>query len=109
MSVIATGTITPTVGAGETTLYSESSAKVYTLMLDTSNMTYGDSIEIRCRIRVLPQASGGVAKLVYIHQYVNVQSIPVKMSIAIPSPYYIEFTFKQTTGTARSFDWMVLE
>lgn len=102
-NVEASGTQSATVTT-EHTLATITTSRVLILVVDTSNMVNGDSVELRVKRKVL---SGGTAALAWFARYKHVQGDPVKISIPIPSPFSCAFTLKQTEGTSRNFAWAV--
>lgn len=106
MTVEASGTQTAVIST-EHTLNSGSftSAKVYVLEVDTSNMVGGDVLELRIKKKVL---SGGTEKVIFMNTFAHAQAEPVKVSIPVRSEYSISFTLKQTAGTGRNYDWAVM-
>lgn len=104
--VTAFGTQTATVTT-EHVLTTVSSAKTYTLTVDTSNMVYGatnDELELRIKTKAL---TGGTERVAYYAYFLGAQDIPIRISIPVPVAYTASFTLKQTAGTSRNFDWNV--
>jgi hypothetical protein len=101
ISSVANGTQTATIST-EHTLNSPSGPATYVLVVDTTNMVNGDTLELRCKTKA--KAAGSAIQYV-MATYVNVQSDPLKMSIPVPSVDGGTFTLKQTAGTGRAFDW----
>ena len=75
---------------------------VYQFFLDASNLANGDTIEIQVLEKVL---SGGTARLVYEAVLANVQDEPIWASPSLILMHGWTMQMKQTTGTARTFDW----
>lgn len=108
VTVEASGTQTATVTT-EHTLSTETGAKTFVLIVDTSAMVKGDVLELRIKTRVL---TGGTDRLVYISPpYAGVQTGdeagPIKISVPVPSAFSCVFTLKQTLGTGRAYPWAV--
>jgi len=78
----------------------------FVLGVDTSNMALIDELILRVYVKV---RSTGTTRLVYSASYAHVQSIPVKLSIPVPSTNEIKFTLEQTAGTGRAFPWEIWE
>ncbi len=104
MTVVSSGTQTATVGTLHS-LYSTTTSGVFSLLVDTSNMTLGDTLELSVSVAF---ASGGSRKNTYEVTYAHVQSDPGKISVPVVSPYSVEFSLKQTAGTGRAFPWCVV-
>jgi hypothetical protein len=104
MAVESSGTQTAVVGT-EHSLYISTAAKTLTLIVDTNNMLNGDELELRVKAAAI---SAGTRRLVYLGVYAHVQVEPLKVSVPVPSPYSWEASLKQTAGTARTYDWVVV-
>ncbi len=77
---------------------------VFQLFLDASNLARGDTLEIQCLEKVL---SSGTTRLVWEAMLANAQDEPVFASPTLILMHGWQFQLKQTTGTARSFDWSI--
>jgi len=104
MSSAANGAQTAVVGT-EHTLTTQGTAGTYQIRVDLGNMEISDELELRAKVKVL---SGGTAKLITLGYFSHKQTELVVDSVPIHSPYSIEFSLKQTAGTARNFDWNCL-
>ncbi len=100
----ASGTLTATVNV-EATLATISTSRVLVLVVDTSNMVNGDTLELRLYSTVLV---GGTEFLAYVRRFKHAQSEPIKFSIPVPSDIEARATLDQTTGTGRQFAWKIL-
>lgn len=78
---------------------------IYCLLVDMSNLSLGDTIELTVEIRV-----GSMTSLVqaYYQSYAHVQADPAKISVPITMPYGGTFSLKQIAGTGRIFPWSLL-
>ena len=77
-------------------------AGTYVLVVETNAMVNGDTLELRLYLKTL---SGSTSRVAYEAIYVNVQGVPVKVSIPVPTTHEIKATLKQTAGTGRAFPW----
>ena len=80
---------------------------VFQFMVDTSNLAGGatpDTIEIQVLEKVL---SSGTARVVYEAMLVGAQDEPIWVSPTLILMHGWTVQLKQTTGTARSFDWSI--
>lgn len=100
----ASGTQAATVGT-EHTLSTLTTVKTFVLVVDAGAMLNGDILELRVNTTVL---TAGTSRLAYFGTYRDIQSMPQKISIPIPSDISAVFTLKQTAGTGRSYPWKVL-
>lgn len=101
ISSVASGTQTATVNT-EHTLNSPAGPGTYVLVVDTTNMANGDTLELRCKVKA---KSAGSAILYVMGSYANAQAEPLKMSIPCPAVDGGAFSLKQVAGTGRAFDW----
>lgn len=101
--VESSGTQTAVIGT-EHSLASPTTAKTRQLVVDLSNLANGDTVELRIKRKAL---STGAIRTWQLASFAHAQAAPVVLSVPIPSPHGAEFTLKQTTGTARNFDWSV--
>lgn len=105
LSSVSSGTQAATIST-EHTLLTSTSAYKFVLIVDLGNMIAGDIVELRIKMKTL---TGSTARVVYYGLYANVQQQPIIISNEIPSLFSIEFTLKQTAGSAgRNFDWQVV-
>lgn len=110
VTAAATGTQTATLTT-EHTLADIAAAGVYTLHVDTVNMTAGDVLELRVYQIVL---TGGTRRVVYLGSYQGEQLTDDVIKVSIPigneltDAGSLRFTLKQTLGTGRSYPWKVL-
>lgn len=88
----------------EHTLASVTSAGVFVLQVEVSNMANGDYAEVVVKVR---QTSGGAYKQQSYSLYAHAQADVIQQSVPIVAPFGIEFTLKQTAGTGRDFPWLV--
>lgn len=80
---------------------------VYQFMVDVVNLSGGatpDTIEIQVLEKVL---SSGTARIVFEAMLVGLQDEPVWVSPSLILMHGWTFQIRQTTGTARSFDWSI--
>ena len=89
----------------EHTLDTETTAGIYILVVDTSNMVDGDTVVLRIKTKY---ASGGTSRLAFTATYVNAQTELNKYSPPIPVDAEIICTLEQTDGTGRDFYWNLL-
>ena len=82
-------------------------AGTYQLVVDTSNMVFGDTVELRIKVKV---RTGSTAKEVFYSAYSGAQGDDViKLSPPTPAPFQLIATLKQTVGTSRNFDRSIYE
>jgi hypothetical protein len=103
-SSAANGAQTCTIST-EHTLATITTAGVYQLEIDLTNMANGDVLEVRAKMKVL---TGGSAIEFLLGQYANVQSQKGAVSVPLASLYSLAFTVKQTAGTGRVFDFNIV-
>ena len=104
---IASGTLAATVGT-EHTLATDTTNKVYVLVVDTNALAGGatpDILELRLYVIVL---AAGTERLAYQAVFKGVQDEPIKFSLPVPADISLKATLKQTQGTGRSFPWKLL-
>lgn len=77
---------------------------VFALYVDLSNLARGDAIEIQCLEKA---ASGSTARIAWAVTIANVQDEGLFVSPALVLMHGWQFQIKQTSGTARSFDWSI--
>ncbi|WP_310601434.1 hypothetical protein [Desulfobulbus sp.] len=101
----ANGTLAATVGT-EHSLTQQTGIGVYVLMVDTSALAEGDTVEIRIKTR---RASGETSRIAYKYTYSDAQAEPHKYSDAVPIDTEIICTITQTAGlVGRTFPWKLL-
>jgi len=100
------GTKTATAGGTRDTLATISSAGNYLLKVDTKNMVLGDEILLEIYDKVL---TGSTSARAYSATYAHVQDEDVKISIPISTVFETIFYLTQEAGTARSFEWAVVD
>ena len=89
----------------EHTLDTETTAGVYILVVDCSNMVNGDIVILRIKTKY---ATGGTSRLAFQAAYSHIQAEPNKYSPPIPVDTEIIVTLEQTDGTGRDFPWNLL-
>lgn len=77
---------------------------VFQLFVDVSNLANGDTLEIQCLEKSISSSTAGV---VWSSVLSNAQSEPVFASPALILMHGWQFQLKQSSGTARSFDWSI--
>jgi len=102
---VGTGTQAATLDT-EHTLDTETTAGVYVLVVDMSNLANGDIVILRIKTKY---ADGGTSRLAYSAVYANVQAEPNKYSVPVPIDEEIICTLEQTDGTGRNFYWNLLK
>ena len=100
----ASGSVTTIIGT-ELSLASGTASGTYVLSLETVNIADGDALEIRGYDK--PGGSATKRQCMY-YSLANAQSIPSHKSPPILTEGYAEFSVRQTTGSARSLAWSVL-
>lgn len=95
--------------ATEHTLATITSAGVFVLRVDTSNMVVGDRLVLR--VKAESRVSETVLLLLYETAFSDVQIEVLKDSppIASPASGQCSFTLEQTDGTARVFEWSIID
>jgi hypothetical protein len=100
----ASGSATVVVGT-EDVLASGTASGTYVLTLETINMADGDVLEIRGYDK--PGGSATQRQVIY-YSLANGQGDPGHISPPILTEGFVQFSIKQTAGTARTFNWSVL-
>ena len=100
----ASGSATVVVGT-EDTLASGTASGTYVLTLETINMADGDIVEVRGYDK---PGGSSTSRLSFYYSLANAQSTPGHISPPILTEGYVAFSIKQTSGTARTFNWSVL-
>lgn len=90
----------------EHSLLSTALSGVFALDVDLGAMQAGDTVEIRVKKKV---RTGGTKRVVYKETYVDAQVEPdtIVSSVPVPGNVEVEFTLKQTAGSARTYPWKV--
>jgi len=101
---VANGTQTAAVGS-EHDLSTQTGVGVYVLVVDTTNMASGDTLELRVKTK---NQAGEAAVESYVDSYSDAQTSPQKYTVPVPVDTEITVTLKQTAGTARDFPWNLL-
>jgi hypothetical protein len=97
---------TQTADGSENTLVAAATTNAtYCLLVDLTNMTNGDIVELRIYTKVL---SGGALDLAWKGTYAQAPLIVVAQSPFVPSDQSFKATLKQVAGTNRNYDWKVL-
>jgi hypothetical protein len=78
---------------------------IFILLVDTTEMQAGDTLELRIKTKRLITDSSITA---YKYSFNDVQTEPHKYSVPVPSDVEIICTLTQTTGTGRTFLWKLL-
>lgn len=102
---VGSGTQTATLSS-EHTLDTETTAGVYVLVVDTSNMANGDIVTFRLYSKY---ASGGTSRIAFSANYAHAQTEPNKYSPPIPIDTELVCTLEQTDGTGRDYYWSLLK
>ena len=100
----SSGTQTAVVGT-EHTLASPTTAKTRVLLVDAATLTAGEVLELRVKGAVL---SAGTVRLIHLETVTGVVAEPHVQSMPFVMPQGGSFTLKQTSGTARSFPWVII-
>jgi hypothetical protein len=104
MSVIeAEGTLTAVLGT-EHTVFTTSTGRYRTLVVDLTNLSSGDSLRLRAKA---PVVTGGPERLAREYNFADAQSEANSQSMAFDMSCGGTFTITQTAGTARLFSWHV--
>lgn len=104
---VGSGTQTATIDT-EHVLDTETSAGVYVLKTDCSNMAAGDIVELSLYSKY---ASGGTERLERRStlSYAMVKDEPIVASLPLTTDCYCKATLQQTDGTGRDFYWSLLK
>lgn len=111
VSAQANGTQTATVGT-EHQLADTGVVGVFSLHVDTSNLTTGDVLELRVYQMVL---TGGTSRVAYVARFFGPQSADSLIKVSNPignelsDSTALRFSLKQVAGTSRTFPWKVLK
>jgi len=106
MQVLASGTLSPTVGT-TSTVFNDigTGSNIYVVVIDLSNLDYTDIVVIEIKTRVL---GTGSVNIVSTGSYRGKLIEPILLSPPIPSDQGIQVDITQTEGTAKNIDWKVL-
>lgn len=108
VSIYATGTTTAVIGTTHN-LSTAGPSGTYQFAIDLTNMADGDSLEIRCSVKIFGGKSSAV---VWYKAHRNTQGADNVISLSPPAPCPITGSFSvsilQTTGTGRAYDWCVM-
>lgn len=91
--------------SSEHSLSQSSGIGVYILTVDTALMEVSDIVTIRVKTKLLPESSFEVA---YEETFADVQDIPNKYSVPIPSVNEVNCTLLQSAGTSKVYPWNLL-
>jgi N-glycosylase/DNA lyase len=104
ISSIAHGSQTATVDT-EHALSTQTTAGVYILVVDMSNLANGDVVVLRIKVKAVHDGSSILA---YMATFAHAQIEPAKFSVPVPVDTEIVCTLEQTDGTGRAFPWNLL-
>lgn len=111
VTAFATGTSNGTVGT-EVILSNVNAAATYVSQFRCNNMGTADVVELRWYAVTL---TGGTQEVAYYARVEGAQptddmvKISVPISTELTDSSALRFTFKQTAGTSRAFDWKILK
>ena len=100
----ALGAQAATIGT-EHSLTQQTGIGIYVLMIDTTAMESGDSVDIRLKTR---RTSSEPSRVAYKYTFAGAQDEPHKYSDPVPVDTEIICTLSQTAGTGKSFPWKLL-
>ena len=100
----ASGSQTCVIGTEEF-LATGTASGTYVLSLEVVNMADGDVLEIRGYVK---PGGSATARQLFSYSLSNGQSDDAHLSPPIPTEGYVQFSIKQTAGTARTFNWSIL-
>ncbi|MBV5305559.1 MAG: hypothetical protein J0652_02575 [Desulfobulbaceae bacterium] len=104
LSSIANGSQTATISTVHA-LATSVVAGIYVLVVETTNMTAGDTVIIKINTKV---KSAETSRLAYTLTYTGAQTDLNKYSVPVPVDTEISCTLQQTAGTGRAFPWNLL-
>lgn len=106
-TVFASGTQSGTIGS-EFALASPTGAGIFIFCVDLTNLAAGDALELRLKKKVL---TGGAVGVVWKGAFYNAQDSDSVIAISLPLTVAFGCTasLKQVAGTARSYDWELLQ
>jgi hypothetical protein len=99
----AAGSQTATIST-EHTLNTATTAGVYVLKVDMTNLASGDEVTLRAKVR--GREAEATRRIVFQGSYAHALGIPIAQSIPVVGTS-VEFTLQQTAGTGRAFPWSV--
>lgn len=102
---IAHGSQTATIDT-EHTLTTQTTAGVYVLVVDMTNLAAGDIVILKIKVKAVHDGSSTLA---YTATFANAQSEPIKFSLPVPVDTEIIATLTQDDGTGRAFPWNLLK
>lgn len=111
VTALSSGTQTSIINT-EHTLANAAVSGVFSLHVDLSNMTTGDTVELRIYQKVL---TGDTALVAYQQTFQDTQPTDGQIAVSVPIANELEeavslkFTLKQTAGSARTYKWKVLK
>lgn len=88
----------------EHTLATVTDAGTYVLAVDLANMAKADEVVLRIKTKL---TSGDSSQLAYEAIFANVQNEKNSYSIPVPSPIEFVASLTQTTGSSRTFIWVI--
>jgi hypothetical protein len=104
LTQVANGTMT--LSTSETTVgSSQTTAGVYVLLLDLSNLSGGDVVELTIYTKTL---TGSTERLLDRVSFANTQGTPNFQTVPIVSRWQITYKLRQPTGTGRSVDYAIV-
>lgn len=110
LSNVSQGDQALTVGAGETSLATDSNGGVYLLVVDLSPMQAGDTIKIRLKTKIRSTGTGATARTMKYASYSNAQTDPTHVELGpVCTDLYVEATMEQSAGTTRTIPWKLLK
>lgn len=104
-TVSASGTQTTVIGT-EHTLFNPTTNKWFSGYIDVTNMTTGDTVEVR--VYTIVKTAGSYI-LYSLTTLVDAQTLNLYHIPSFPSDIGFKVTLKQTVGTARTYDWKFYE
>ncbi len=90
--------------ATEHTLYDNATAGVFELVVDATNLSGAELVELRAYVKVLAAGSYRQAHMVTVAAG---DTSPAIISPPLLCPNGVKFTLKQVGGSSRNFDWAV--
>lgn len=103
-SVVSSGTQTATLTT-EHAVYDSTTAGTFQFVVDTSNLTSTETVELRAYTKVIN--SSGTYRQAAVVVVSAGDASPASISQPFLCPNGVKFTLKQPAGTGRSFDWAV--
>lgn len=111
LSTYASGTQTATVTT-EHFLSSPNAVGKFQLYLDLSNMAAGDILEVRAYKMAI---ASGASRAMWFHAFygaqpaINLIAMSAWIANTLTDTNAVRFSIKQTFGTGRNFDWLVVQ